>query len=157
MQRALSGLAWLVALTCAGGAADAQTRRPLVTEDVQTLDDGELELQLAADVLTDFGASRMPSLDALAQLVGMPGKMGVDGSKVQSMYEQGRHAEIRDYCLHDVVQTTFVFLRGELLRGRLSRDDYRARAAALWDALQSDPHAAPVLDRADKPRALLTP
>ena len=116
-------------------------------------DEGHLDL---ADVLTDFGASRMPSLDALAQLVGMPGKMGVDGSKVQSMYEQGRHAEIRDYCLHDVVQTTFVFLRAELLRGRLSRDDYRARAAALWDALQSDPRAAPVLDRADKARALLT-
>ena len=98
-------------------------------------DEGHLDL---ADVLTDFGASRMPSLDALAQLVGMPGKMGVDGSKVQSMHEHGRHAEIREYCLHDVVQTTFVFLRAELLRGRLTREDYRARAAQLWDALSAD-------------------
>ena len=116
-------------------------------------DDGHLDL---ADVLTDFGASRMPSLDALAQLVGMPGKMGVDGSKVQSMHEHGRHAEIREYCLHDVVQTTFVFLRTELLRGRMTREDYRVRAAALWDALAEDRRAVPVLERAERARALLT-
>jgi hypothetical protein len=116
-------------------------------------DEGHMDL---ADLLTDFGASRMPSLTALAQLVGMPGKMDVDGSKVQSMYEHGRHAEIRDYCLHDVVQTTFVFLRSELLRGRLSRDEYRKRAEALWTALESDPRALPVLERANKVQALLS-
>lgn len=116
-------------------------------------DEGHLDL---ADVMTDFGASRMPSLGALAQLVGMPGKMDVDGSKVQSMHEHGRHSEIRDYCLHDVVQTTFVFLRAEILRGRLSPDDYRARAGALWDALETDARVAPVLERANKDSALLT-
>ena len=86
----------------------------------------------------------------------MPGKMDVDGSKVQSMHEQGRHAEIRDYCLHDVVQTTFVFLRAEILRGRLSPDDYRQRAGTLWKALEGDSRVAPVLQRANKGRALLT-
>ena len=116
-------------------------------------DEGHLDL---ADVLTDFGASRMPSLDALAQLVGMPGKMGVDGSKVQSMYEHGRHAEIRDYCLHDVVQTTFVFLRAELLRGRMTRDEYRARARSLWEALEKDARVAAVLEQADSARVLLS-
>ena len=117
-------------------------------------DEGHMDL---ADVLTDFGASRMPSLDALAQLVGMPGKMGVDGSKVQSMHEQGKHAEIRDYCLHDVVQTTFVFLRAELLRGRMTREDYRVKAQALWAALDKDPRVADVLERADRAKVLLTP
>lgn len=116
-------------------------------------DDGHLDL---AELLTDYGASRMPSLDALAQLVGMPGKMNVDGSKVQSMHEHGRHAEIRNYCLHDVVQTTFVFLRVELLRGRLTQADYRQRAAALWEALEHDSRVAPVLEKADRSRALLT-
>ena len=103
-------------------------------------DEGHMDL---ADVLTDYGASRMPSLTALAQLVGMPGKMDVDGSKVQSMFEHGRHAEIRDYCLHDVVQTTFVFLRTELLRGRLTQDEYRARAQSLWDRPRTRPPSPP--------------
>jgi len=116
-------------------------------------DDGHTDL---ADLLTDYGASRMPSLTALAQLVGMPGKMDVDGSKVQSMFEHGRHAEIRNYCLHDVVQTTFVFLRAELLRGRLTQVEYRERARALWDALEQDRRVLAVLQRADKARVLLT-
>jgi len=116
-------------------------------------DDGHMDL---ADLLTDYGASRMPSLTALAQLVGMPGKMDVDGSKVQSMFEHRRFAEIRDYCLHDVVQTTFVFLRAELLRGRLTQAEYRERARALWDALEQDRRALPVLQRADKARAILS-
>jgi hypothetical protein len=116
-------------------------------------DEGHMDL---ADVLTDYGASRMPSLTALAQLVGMPGKMDVDGSKVQSMFEHGRYTEIRDYCLHDVVQTTFVFLRTELLRGRLTQDEYRTRAQSLWTALEQDPRVLPVLQKANKPLALLT-
>ncbi|MGB5811127.1 MAG: ribonuclease H-like domain-containing protein, partial [Polyangiales bacterium] len=115
-------------------------------------DEGHIDL---ADLLTDFGAARMPSLDALAQLVGMPGKMQVDGSKVQSMFEHGRHTEIRDYCLHDVVQTSFVFLRAELLRGRLELSVYRERAKALWDALADDERVRAVLDQADEARVLL--
>ena len=115
-------------------------------------DEGHVDL---ADLLTDYGASRMPSLDALAQLVGMPGKMQVDGSKVQSMFEHGRHADIRNYCLHDVVQTTFVFLRAELLRGHLDVASYREVARGLWDALRHDERVAEVLDEADEARALL--
>ncbi len=72
------------------------------------------------------------------------------------MFEHGRYGEIRDYCLHDVVQTTFVFLRSELLRGRLSRADYRERARELWDALEQDKRVLAVLERADKSLALLS-
>ncbi|MEM8606250.1 MAG: 3'-5' exonuclease [Myxococcota bacterium] len=115
-------------------------------------DEGHIDL---ADLLTDYGASRMPSLDALAQLVGMPGKMQVDGSKVQSMFEQGRHTEIRNYCLHDVVQTSFVFLRAELLRGQLERDAYKEAARGLWDALGRDDRVSEVLAAADESRVLL--
>lgn len=115
-------------------------------------DEGHIDL---ADLLTDYGASRMPSLDALAQLVGMPGKMQVDGSKVQSMYELGKHAEIRNYCLHDVVQTSFVFLRSELLRGQLDRSAYREVARSLWDALGRDDRVAQVLEQANEARTLL--
>lgn len=108
-----------------------------------------------ADVLTDYGAARMPKLDHVARLVGMPGKMDVDGSMVEQLYNDGRLADIREYCLHDVVQTAFVFLRVELLRGRLALDAYRERARALWDELAKDERARPVLDRADEGRVML--
>jgi len=117
-------------------------------------DHGHIDL---ADVLTDHGASRRPSLDTVARLVGMPGKLDVDGSMVEAMHEQGRIEEIRTYCLHDVVQTAFVFLRVQLLRGVLEPDAYRERATALWDALAADARVAPVLSAADRSRVLLEP
>jgi predicted PolB exonuclease-like 3'-5' exonuclease len=113
---------------------------------------GHLDL---ADILTDHGAARMSKLDHVARLVGMPGKMDVDGSMVDQLYKEGRIDEIREYCLHDVVQTAFVFLRVELLRGRLTRDAYRERAEALWEALAEDERARPVLAAADKAKVIL--
>ena len=115
-------------------------------------DQGHIDL---ADVLTDYGASRKPSLNALAQLIGLPGKMEVDGSQVSGMYEAGRHRDIRNYCLHDVVQTAFVFLRSELLNGRLDQNNYRTRARALWETLANDERVVEVLDRSDSDRVLL--
>jgi len=108
-----------------------------------------------ADFLTDYGASRKLRLDSVAKLVGMPGKMDVDGSMVATMFEQGRVEEIRTYCLQDVIQTAFVLLRVELLRGQIDRDGYRQRAIELWTALETDERAKPVLVAADRKRVLL--
>jgi len=108
-----------------------------------------------ADVLTDHGAARMPKLDHVARLVGMPGKMGVDGSMVEKLYDDGHLDEIREYCLHDVVQTAFVFLRVELLRGRLTPEAYTERARALWDELAKDERARPVLAAAEEAKVIL--
>lgn len=115
-------------------------------------DKGHIDL---AEVLTDHGASRRPSLDAVARLVGMPGKLDVDGSMVESMHEQGRIDEIQTYCLHDVVQTAFVFLRTQLLMGQVDPDAYRERAGALWAELEKDDRVRPVLEAADRDRVLL--
>ena len=65
-------------------------------------------------------------LDDLAKLCGFPGKMGVDGSQVWSLYQEGRLAEIRDYCETDVVNTYLVYCRYLLLRGVLTRSAYDA-------------------------------
>jgi len=108
-----------------------------------------------ADFLTDHGAARMAGLDVLARSIGLPGKMDVDGSMVQAMHDQGQVAEIRAYCLQDVVQTAFVFLRCELLRGRVDRDGYRHAAAGLWNALSDDERVSEVLERSERERLLL--
>ncbi len=72
------------------------------------------------DLVSNFGASRVNGgLNLLAHLIGKPGKTGVDGSMVQSFYEQGRLEEINDYCRCDVLDTYFVFLRSRVMIGRL--------------------------------------
>ena len=85
------------------------------------------------DYLTNFGASggMRGGMDLLLKMIGLPGKMEVDGSQVQELYEQGRLEEIHRYCRNDVVQTYFLFLRVELMRGRIDDAAYQlAREAS---------------------------
>lgn len=73
------------------------------------------------DLLTNFGATRFNGgLNLAASLLGKPGKMAVQGHMVQDMYNDGRLAEINDYCRCDVLDTYFVFLRSRVLVGELS-------------------------------------
>jgi len=76
------------------------------------------------DVISNFGATRLVGgLNLLAQLIGKPGKTGVDGSKVQDMHNAGQVAEINDYCRCDVLDTYFVFLRTRVLLGQLKLEE----------------------------------
>ena len=76
------------------------------------------------DLFTNFGASRMVGgLNLLANLIGKPGKTGIDGSQIQDMYNAGRLDEINDYCRCDVLDTYFVFLRTMVLLGKLKLEE----------------------------------
>lgn len=87
------------------------------------------------DLYSNFGAARMTGgLNLLANIIGKPGKTGIDGSKVQDMYDAGRAEEINNYCRCDVLDTYFVFLRSKVLLGRLSLADEHALVAdsKIW-------------------------
>lgn len=76
------------------------------------------------DVLTNFGASRFNGgLNLVANLLGKPGKMDVQGHMVQDLWNEGKLAEINDYCRCDVLDTYFAFLRTMVLLGQLKLDD----------------------------------
>jgi predicted PolB exonuclease-like 3'-5' exonuclease len=75
------------------------------------------------ELLTNFGSTRfVGGLNLAANILGKPGKMDVQGHMVQDMYDEGRLAEINDYCRCDVLDTYFVFLRTRVLAGRLPLD-----------------------------------
>jgi 3'-5' exonuclease len=79
------------------------------------------------DVLTNFGASRFTGgLNLVANLLGKPGKMDVQGYMVQDLWNEGRLAEINDYCRCDVLDTYFAFLRSMVLLGHLKLEDEHA-------------------------------
>ena len=74
-------------------------------------------------MLTNFGASRFNGgLNLAANLPGKPGKIEVQGNMVQDLYNDGKLAEINDYCRCDVLDTYFVFLRTSVLLGRITLD-----------------------------------
>jgi hypothetical protein len=83
--------------------------------------ESHLDLQ---ELLTNYGAFRLSGgLNLLANLIGKPGKSGIDGSQVQSLYDEGRADLINNYCRCDVLDTYFVFLRCQLLLGRITAQD----------------------------------
>src|SRR5262249_43617283 len=103
----------------------------------------------------EHGAARVGSLDGLARVIGLPGKVGVDGSQVEGLYNAGQLETIKNYCLADVAQTGFLFLRWRLLQGALDIEGYRRAAAGLLGALEADGRVQPVLDKIDRARLLL--
>ncbi|MFI5001290.1 MAG: ribonuclease H-like domain-containing protein [Reyranellales bacterium] len=72
------------------------------------------------------------SLNELARVLGLPGKPpGIDGAAVETLFGEGRHAEIADYCRSDVINTYRAWLRYELFCGRLSEPEFAASEADL--------------------------
>ena len=114
-------------------------------------EEGHLDL---CDMLSDHGAARSMSLDAVARLIGLPGKVGVDGSQVEGLYTEGKLADIERYCLADVAQTALLFLRFRLLQGQLAPARYRERVAGLIDAFEQDGRIADVLAGLDRAHLL---
>jgi predicted PolB exonuclease-like 3'-5' exonuclease len=88
------------------------------------------------DFLSNFGAVyRRGSLDLLAKLIGLPGKYTIAGEDVEYLYRQGRQKEINQYCMTDVLQTFLLFMRVELLRGKIEPAAYQTALAAARDDL----------------------
>jgi predicted PolB exonuclease-like 3'-5' exonuclease len=115
-------------------------------------EDGHLDL---CDMLSDHGAARSVSLDAMARLIGLPGKIGVDGSQVEGMFRAGQLELIKNYCLTDVAQTALLFLRFRLLQGALDQERYREAATNLMDGLRADGRISELMNAIDGERLLL--
>lgn len=107
------------------------------------------------DYLSDFGAVRAVSLDTMAKLIGLPGKVGVDGKDVGPLVHAGRLAEVEAYCLCDVIQTAALFLRVQLVRGQLDHQSYREAMNEIIAKMRSDSRLAPVSQGTDVARLLL--
>jgi len=114
---------------------------------------GHLDLM---DYMTDHGATRAVPLDTLAKLIGLPGKVGVDGKDVGPLVHAGRLDEVNAYCLCDVVQTAGVLLRVQLLRGVIDRDAYREAMGALVGLMEEDVRLRPVFEGIKRDALLLT-
>ncbi len=94
------------------------------------------------DVLAGYQNRAWAPLDEIAQLCGLPGKLGMDGSQVYPAWRNGAIDAIRSYCETDVANTYLLFLRFQLIRGMLNADAY-AKELDLFRAFlasQDAPH-----------------
>lgn len=96
------------------------------------------------DLLALYTGRANAPLDELAKLIGFPGKLGMDGSKVWQAYQQGELAQIRNYCETDVVNTYLVYIRFQLMRGQITAAHFDQELALVRTTLEkmTEPHWA---------------
>ena len=99
------------------------------------------------DVLAGYQNRGRVSLANMACLLGLPGKLGFEGSQVWQAWQRGEVAAIRRYCETDVLNTWLIYLRFALLRGMLGRPQYAEEVERVRAYLResSEPHFAEFL------------
>lgn len=100
------------------------------------------------DVLAGYMPQAKAPLDQVATILGFPGKMGMSGGKVWECFLAGEVEAIRNYCETDVLNTYLVYLRYELIRGRLTESAYENECQLVRDMLndESKPHLKEFLE-----------
>ena len=88
-------------------------------------------------------------LDEVAQLAGLPGKMGLSGAGVWGEYLAGGIARIREYCEADCANTYLLWLRFQRMRGAHSDAQHAQECAQLrdWIGTQQTPPWREFLNR----------
>jgi len=101
------------------------------------------------DLLAMYQPRANAPLDAMAQLMGLPGKLGMSGDKVWDAYQAGNLEDISRYCQTDVVNTYLVFLRFQQMRGMLTPDQHQQQCELVRSTLakSTEPHWAEFLGR----------
>ena len=88
------------------------------------------------DLLAMYQPRANAPLDELAKLMGLPGKLGMDGSAVWGAWCDGQIDSIRDYCETDVVNTWLVYLRFQQMRGQMTAKAHAEEVAIVRQALE---------------------
>ncbi|MSQ59581.1 MAG: 3'-5' exonuclease [Betaproteobacteria bacterium] len=91
------------------------------------------------DLLALYQGRAAAPLDDIAQLLGFPGKLGMDGSKVWEAYQNGEIAAIRNYCETDTANTYLVYLRFQMTRGQLTTRAYEQETELVRASLHNSP------------------
>ncbi len=107
-----------------------------------------------AEAFSDFGTSARVKMNELCAALGLPGKIGVDGSQVTSMFDAGKLSDIRNYCETDVLNTYLLYLIYQYHSGSVALDSYikckRNLAEFLEEKSSTKPHFAEFLEQWEK-------
>jgi len=102
-----------------------------------------------AEAFSDFGTSAKVKMNELCAAFNLPGKIGVDGSQVMQMFDEGKLQEIRNYCETDVINTYLLYLVYQHHNGSISRETFVKSKNNLREYLEKNsatkPHFAEFL------------
>lgn len=93
------------------------------------------------DVIAGYQSRGRAGLDNMSLMLGFPGKMGMEGSKVWDSYREGGIVAIRNYCETDALNTYLVYLRFEHIRGHLDEAGLERELQRVRQALAGSEQA----------------
>ena len=77
------------------------------------------------ELVSGFGKNTSVSLNELAQLSGIPGKLDTTGDDVCGLWYAGKRQEIITYNCFDALTTYLVWLRMAFVSGKFTKEEYR--------------------------------
>ncbi|MDR1460543.1 MAG: 3'-5' exonuclease [Campylobacteraceae bacterium] len=90
------------------------------------------------DHISDFGAVRGLKLDHICTMTGLPGKYDVSGEQVMSLYLKNEIEKIKEYCESDTLNTYWLYLKYELLKGNLIIEDYKRSILTMSEKMPTN-------------------
>ena len=97
------------------------------------------------DFLGGHGKGYSASLDEVANLCGIPGKLDTTGDDVARLYYGGRARAVVEYNMFDALTTYLVWLRAEFVSGRFTAQQYADEQCRLRELIEHEakqPHGA---------------
>jgi 3'-5' exonuclease len=101
------------------------------------------------DILANYQSRSNAPLTEIALMLGLPGKLGLEGSRIWNYFLEGKLEAIRDYCEIDVLNTYLIYLRFELIRGKLTPETYHKECLYTRECLlqENKPHFQEFIQR----------
>lgn len=99
------------------------------------------------DSLSEFGAVRGLKLDHLCSMSGLPGKYDVSGDQVMELYFNDKLEKIKEYCESDVLNTYWLYLKYELLKANLTKEDYARSLNVMSEKLDTNKDYTPIFQK----------
>ncbi|WP_033915703.1 3'-5' exonuclease [Campylobacter sputorum] len=99
--------------------------------------DGVFHLDLL-DHISDFRTVSGISLDMLCKTLNLPGKYDTHGDQVTELFYDDKLDKIYQYCESDTLNTYWLFLKYELLRGNITIQDYANNISIMSEYLQKE-------------------
>lgn len=101
--------------------------------------------------LGSFGMARNMRLDVVAKMLGFPGKFDTKGDEVYKIfYEEKNLSKIDSYCQSDVLNTYLVFLKYQILQGKINTSDYISLLEVFLDKIPKNKDYSEVFTTAIK-------
>ena len=97
------------------------------------------------DFLGGYGKHHSASLNEVATLCGIPGKLDTTGQDVANLYYGGQARKVVEYNMFDALTTYLVWLRGEYVAGRFTSSQYGDEQQRVRDLIAVEagkPHGA---------------